>query len=103
MGKGVGFLQESHLTPARLDQARRLDEVARGRGQSLAQLALAWLLKDPRVTSVLIGASKPNQLMDSLRCLAAAPFSPEELAHIEQILQRPPGAGTSYPVGLNGE
>ena len=90
-------MQESHLTPA------RLDEVARGRGQSLAQLALAWLLKDPRVTSVLIGASKSNQLTDSLRCLAAAPFSPEELAHIEQILQRPPGAGTSYPVGLNGE
>ena len=77
VGKGVGFLQGSHLKAARLDQARRLDKIACGRGQSLAQLALAWLLKDPRVTSVLIGASKPNQLTDSLRCLAAAPFSPK--------------------------
>ena len=87
VAKGVGFLQESHLTPERYEQIRRLNEVAQSRGQSLAQMALAWLLKDPRVTSVLIGASKPEQLTDSLRCLESPAFSPEELTGIEQILQ----------------
>ena len=87
VAKGVGFLQESHITPERHEQIRRLNEVAQARGQSLAQMALAWLLKDPRVTSVLIGASKPEQLTDSLRCLESPTFSPEELAGIEQILQ----------------
>ena len=87
VAKGVGFLQESHITPERHEQIRCLNEVAQSRGQSLAQMALAWLLKDPRVTSVLIGASKPEQLTDSLRCLESPAFSPEELAGIEQILQ----------------
>ncbi|MBF9237616.1 L-glyceraldehyde 3-phosphate reductase [Hymenobacter sp. BT683] len=87
VAKGVGFLQESHLTPERHEQIRRLNDIAQTRGQSLAQMALAWLLKDPRVTSVLIGASRPEQLTDSLRCLESAAFSPEELAGIEQILQ----------------
>lgn len=84
--KPSGFLQEDQVTPERLAQIRQLHELARARGQSLAQLALAWLLKDPRVTSVLIGASRPAQLTDSLRCLESAPFSPEELAQINQIL-----------------
>jgi len=92
VAKGVGFLQESNLTPERLDQARRLNEVARSRNQSLAQLALAWLLKDERVTSVLIGASKPEQLDDSLRCLENLSFSPEDLTAIELILQSKPAA-----------
>ena len=87
VAKGVGFLQESHITPERHEQIQRLNEVAQSRGQSLAQMALAWLLKDPRVTSVLIGASKPEQLTDSLRCLESPAFSPEELAGIEHILQ----------------
>lgn len=87
VAKGVGFLQENHLTPVRLDQARRLNEIAQARHQSLAQLALAWLLKDDRVTSVLIGASKPAQLDDSLHCLEHLAFSPDELAAIEHILQ----------------
>ena len=87
VAKGVGFLQESHLTPDRLAQVRRLNTVAQGRHQSLAQLALAWLLKDERVTSVLIGASKPEQLDDSLGCLGNLIFSAEELAAIEDILQ----------------
>ena len=90
VAKGVGFLQEAHLTPERLDQARRLNEVAQARDQSLAQLALAWLLKDERITSVLIGASKPEQLDDSLHCLKNLQFSPEELATIEQILGNQP-------------
>jgi L-glyceraldehyde 3-phosphate reductase len=87
VAKGVGFLQEGHLTEERLSQVRRLNEVAQGRNQSLAQLALAWLLKDDRVTSVLIGASRPEQLDDSLRCLKNTQFSPEEIAAIEQILR----------------
>ena len=86
VAKGVGFLTANNLTPERLDQVRRLDEVAQSRQQSLAQLALAWLLKDERVTSVLIGASKPEQLDDSLRCLENLTFSPEELAAIAEIL-----------------
>lgn len=84
--KPSGFLQEDQVTPERLAQIRQLHELARARGQSLAQLALAWLLKDPRVTSVLIGASRPAQLTDSLRCLESAPFSPEELAQVNRIL-----------------
>ena len=87
VAKGVGFLQESHITPERHKQIQHLNELAQSRGQSLAQMALAWLLKDPRVTSVLIGASKPEQLTDSLRCLESPAFSPEELNGIEQILQ----------------
>ena len=87
VAKGVGFLQESHITAERHKQIQRLNELAQLRGQSLAQMALAWLLKDPRVTSVLIGASKPEQLTDSLRCLESPAFSPEELTGIEQILQ----------------
>ena len=86
VAKGVGFLTTNNLAPERLDQVRRLDEVAQSRQQSLAQLALAWLLKDERVTSVLIGASKPEQLDDSLRCLENLTFSPEELAAIAEIL-----------------
>ena len=87
VAKGVGFLQESHITPERHKRIQHLHEFAQSRGQSLAQMALAWLLKDPRVTSVLIGASKPEQLTDSLRCLESPAFSPEELTGIEQILQ----------------
>ena len=87
VAKGVGFLTTNNLTPERLDQVRRLDEVAQSRQQSLAQLALAWLLKDERVTSVLIGASKPEQLDDSLRCLENLAFSAEELAAIAGILR----------------
>ena len=87
VAKGVGFLTESNLTPERLDQVRRLNDLAQTRQQSLAQMALSWLLKDERVTSVLIGASKPEQLDDSLRCLENLAFSAEELTSIEGILR----------------
>ncbi|TGE29008.1 L-glyceraldehyde 3-phosphate reductase [Hymenobacter metallicola] len=87
VAKGVGFLTEQQLTPERLGQVRRLNELAQQRNQSLAQMALAWLLKDERVTSVLIGASRPEQLTDSLHCLQNLAFSPDELAAIEQILR----------------
>lgn len=85
--KSTGFLQTSQLTPQRLDQIKKLNEIAVKRGQSLAQMALAWLLKDERVTSVLIGASKPAQLADSLKCLDNTVFSADELTQIETILK----------------
>ncbi|WP_205499940.1 L-glyceraldehyde 3-phosphate reductase [Rufibacter psychrotolerans] len=85
--KPHGFLKEEEITPSRVEQMRQLDALAQERGQSLAQMALAWLLKDPRVTSVLIGASTPAQLTDSLQCLHHTQFSEDELAQIETILQ----------------
>ncbi|MBC8083475.1 MAG: L-glyceraldehyde 3-phosphate reductase [Hymenobacter sp.] len=86
VARSSGFLTESQLTPERLTQIQHLHELAQTRQQSLAQMALAWLLRDERVTSVLIGASKPEQLTDSLHCLANLEFSPGELAAIEQVL-----------------
>lgn len=82
----TGFLQKSHITDERLSQIRDLNSLAVQRGQSLAQMALAWILKDERVTSVLIGASRPEQLSDSLKALDNIQFSAEELARIEEIL-----------------
>jgi L-glyceraldehyde 3-phosphate reductase len=84
--KPTGFLQESQLTPERHEQIVALNDLAVSRSQSLAQMALAWLMKDPRVTSVLIGASRPSQLLDSLKCLESAPFNEQDLARIEEIL-----------------
>jgi len=85
--KPSGFLQESQVTDERIAQIKKLNDIALQRGQTLAQMALAWLLKDPRVTSVLIGASRPEQLADSLKCLDNIEFSAEELGKIEEILK----------------
>ena len=85
--KSTGFLQASQITPERLEEIKQLIELALQRGQTLAQMALSWILKDPRITSVLIGASKPEQLADSLKCLDNLTFSSEELARIEIILK----------------
>ncbi len=87
VAKGVGFLTENQLTSERLAQVQQLNLLAQERGQSLAQMALSWILRDERVTSVLIGASKPDQLSDSLRCLDNLTFSASELDRIEQILR----------------
>jgi len=86
VAKGVGFLTENNITKERIAQIRKLNDIAISRGQSLAQMALAWILKDDRITSVLIGASRPEQLTDSLKCLDNINFSAEELWQIEQIL-----------------
>ncbi len=83
---GNGAIEESQLSPANLEKARRLNDLAGERGQTLAQLALAWVLRDPRMTSVIIGASKPAQITDAVHCLDAPPFGDEELARIEAIL-----------------
>lgn len=85
--KPHGFLQESAITEDRLRQIRGLNAIALERGQTLAQMALAWLLKDPRITSVLIGASRPEQLADSLKCLDNLTFEAGELEHIEAVLK----------------
>ena len=77
-------LDPSMLDDATMTHVRRLDEVARGRGQSLAQLALSWALRDPRVTSVLIGASSVGQLEDSLGAITRLDFAEDELAAIDQ-------------------
>jgi len=87
IAKGVGFLNESNLTEEKLGQIKKLNDIAQQRNQSLAQMALSWILKDQRVTSVLIGASKPAQLIDSLKCLENTVFNEEELKLIEGILR----------------
>ena len=84
--KSHGHLQEKDVTEERINKVKALDKIARERNQTLAQLALAWLLKDQRITTVLIGASKPEQLIDSIGCLDNTSFSNEELEKIEKIL-----------------
>ena len=79
------FLTESRLTPERMSQIERLNEVAKRRGQTLAQMALSWVLKDKTVTSVLIGASKPSQIVENIHAASGAPFSNEELKEIDEI------------------
>lgn len=78
------FLQESSLTPQRLAQIRALNELAAARGESLATMALKWILKDGAVTSVLVGASRPAQILDDLKVLQSPDFTAEELAIIDQ-------------------
>ena len=79
------FLNESSLTEEKLSQIQGLNEIAKDRGESLAQMALNWLLKDDVITSVLIGASKPEQILDNLKALGSAAFSEEELRRIDEL------------------
>lgn len=78
------FLKASQLTEEKLESIRMLNEIAKERGESLAQMALKWVLKDHVVTSVLIGASKPSQILDNLKVLESADFTEEELKRIDQ-------------------
>lgn len=84
--KPHGFLKESAITDERLRQIRALNDHAQQRGQTLAQMSLAWVLRDPRITTVLVGASRPGQLADSLKCLDNLAFSADELQKIETVL-----------------
>ena len=79
------FLQESALTDKRLAQIRALNELAAERGQTLAEMALAWILRDGVVTSVLIGASRPSQILDNIKALRNTDFSEAELQRIDEI------------------
>jgi L-glyceraldehyde 3-phosphate reductase len=82
------FLTPGDITGDLLARVRALNEIARARGQSLAQLALAWVLRDPRVTSALVGASSVRQLEDNVAALQNLAFSDEELARIDEIVPR---------------
>ncbi|EIY2673591.1 TPA: L-glyceraldehyde 3-phosphate reductase [Raoultella planticola] len=83
---GSRFLQAEQLTEAKLEKVRQLDALAGARGQKLSQMALAWVLREEKVTSVLIGASKTTQLDDAVGMLANRHFSAEECAAIDAIL-----------------
>ncbi len=85
--KSWGYLRPEQVTPA-IEKARALNRIAQERGQSLAQMAIAWLLKDSRVTSVLIGASSVAQLNDNLQAQKNLYFTGEELEEIEGILKK---------------
>ncbi|WP_426485428.1 L-glyceraldehyde 3-phosphate reductase [Flavobacterium sp. 2] len=84
--RGNGAMEKDAITEENIAKVRRLNKMAEERGQSLAQMALAWVLKDKRISSVIIGASKPEQVMDSLGCLQNTSFSEYELQTIDQIL-----------------
>lgn len=80
------FLNESAITPEYINKARALDKLAKERGQTLAQMALSWILKDGDITSVLVGASKVSQIVDDVSIIKSAPFTKEELDRIDEIL-----------------
>jgi len=84
--KPHGFLKPAQLTESALQKVRRLNELARGRGQSLAQLALAWVMRHPQITTVLVGASKVAQLEDAVGVISRRELCAAELAQIEGIL-----------------
>ena len=79
------FLKEAALTPERLSQIRSLNELAAKRGQTLAEMSLAWILRDGIVTSVLAGASRPSQILDNIRAIQNTDFSEEELEKIDHF------------------
>ena len=79
------FLKPDQITPEKLEKVRALNRLAQARGQSLAQMALGWVLRRPEVTTVLVGASRPEQIADSVGALANPAFSAEELAAIDAI------------------
>ena len=82
---GGGSLKAEHLSDANIEHVRALNEIAKRRGQSLAQLALSWALRDARVSSVLIGASRPEQIADNVAAMQGAPLSAQDLADIDQF------------------
>ena len=84
--KESGYLQRDSITEDKLEMVRSLNELAKSRNQSLAQMAIAWLLKDPGITSVLMGVSSEKQLLDNLDSLDNLEFSVEEIAKIDGIL-----------------
>jgi len=85
--RGNGAIDETAITPEKIAKAVRLNEIAKRRGQNLAQLALAWVLRHEAVTSVLIGVSKPEQLTESIGCLENLSFSTGDLKEIDTVLK----------------
>jgi L-glyceraldehyde 3-phosphate reductase len=84
-GSRPGSLPRELLEPETLERVRGLNDIARERGQTLAQLALAWVLRDPRVTTALIGASSVRQLEDNVAAVTAPPLTDSELAQIDRL------------------
>lgn len=90
--KDARYLNTEKITPELLSKVTALDKIAGKRDQTLAQMAVAWLLKDPRITSVLVGASNPGQLIDSIGALENLSFTKQELKEIEGILKNKPAS-----------
>jgi L-glyceraldehyde 3-phosphate reductase len=82
----VGFLKPEHITPERMRIIEALNQVAETGGRTLAQLALGWVRRQPAVASVLIGASRPQQVLDAVRAVEMAPLAGDEIAAVEAIL-----------------
>ena len=80
------FLKKEALTEKRLQQIRSLNGIAAGRGQTLAEMALSWVLHDGIVTSVLVGASRPQQVLDNVKAIENLEFTEDELKKIEEVL-----------------
>lgn len=80
------FLHEDQITPEVIAKVRKLKEIAEGRDQTLAEMALSWILRKDRVTSVLVGASRPSQILDNIKMIEHLEFTDEELSAIEEVL-----------------
>ena len=85
IAKDNRFLKSSSLTESRLEQIRVLNDLAHERGQSLAQMALSWILRDGKVCSALIGASRPEQITENVKAVENTAFTQEELDRIDAI------------------
>jgi L-glyceraldehyde 3-phosphate reductase len=83
-----GAISESQVTDEVIDKVKKLNEIALNRNQSLAQMALAWVLKDDRITSVILGASKTKQVTEGVEAIRNIDFSKDELDKIEFILRQ---------------
>ncbi|MBK7436203.1 MAG: L-glyceraldehyde 3-phosphate reductase [Saprospiraceae bacterium] len=90
IGRDGRYLTKDRITPTLIEKISKLQDIAKSRNQSLAQMAVAWLLKDPRITSVLVGASSPAQLIDSIGSIKNLTFNKTELKNIETILSNKP-------------
>ena len=85
MKKDGRYLKQTALSDKRLEQIKKLNDLAAERGQTLAQMSLAWILRDGIVTSALIGASRPSQIIDNIKAIKNTHFSDEELRLIDGI------------------
>lgn len=85
--KSTGYLQKDAITPEVIEKVKKLNEIAKERGQTLAQMALAWVLREGKVTSALIGASSASQIVENVKALDNLSFTEEELAEIDRILK----------------
>lgn len=87
LAKDGRYLKKDKISEVVIQKVTALNKIAKSRGQTMAQMAIAWLLKDPRITTVLVGVSKPEQLADNVKAVENVDFSSEELAQIESILK----------------